>query len=164
MIPREILKKIRQIELRTNRIVIATPAYGCFGRSEAANAGEEPVFDGFCPIFTVRPEIYSYGSASRRNGMDCKNRGNTSRNNRSGCKNSDRASRNRENDSRNNEIASRNRLVACRNKGNTFNNMRVTFGNNRNASKNRGNASGIGGFAILFRECCQGVCKQTLFP
>jgi len=26
MIPREILKKIRQIELRTNRIVTATPA------------------------------------------------------------------------------------------------------------------------------------------
>ena len=29
MIPREILKKIRQIELRTNRIVTATAARGC---------------------------------------------------------------------------------------------------------------------------------------
>ena len=30
MIPREILKKIRQIELRTNRLVIETPAGGSF--------------------------------------------------------------------------------------------------------------------------------------
>jgi hypothetical protein len=87
MIPREILKKIRQIELRTNRIVSATLVDGYFGLAEAASAGKEPNFDDFSPIFAARPEIYSSWNAPSRNGMDCKNRGNASYNSVSDSKN-----------------------------------------------------------------------------
>jgi hypothetical protein len=52
MIPREILKKIRQIELRTNRLVTESAERGCPSRSTSALSG---AFEISCAHSTVQP-------------------------------------------------------------------------------------------------------------
>jgi hypothetical protein len=48
MIPREILKKIRQIEIRTNRVVTGFSERGCPSRSTSIAVGDSETFHARC--------------------------------------------------------------------------------------------------------------------
>ena len=145
MIPREILKKIRQIELRTNRIGFPRLTDGSGAPRTMASTPRKPLAHDFSPISPVPKAFYLPNTACKKNQMAWSNSGRASRNTGTAIEKKNTPSKKRGEAANNTGKACNTKRNAAKNSGNAPHDSGSVRNQNKNASRNSGNALNNGG-------------------